>query len=362
MKKIQVHLKNRGDDSYEICFKTDYLKRLVVDLKKNKWGAKYAIICDSKVRRLYGNDLLKKLKSAGIEAEIFSFMHGEKYKTLRTAERLLSALFKAGFYRDDAVIALGGGVTGDLAGFVSSIYMRGIPYIQIPTSLLSMVDSSVGGKTGVDTNFGKNLVGTFYQPKKVYINTEFLKTLPKKQMRNGIAEVIKCGVIADKKILKLLEKKNKEIMNLKQRPLEKLIARCVRVKARIVEIDEKEGDVRRILNYGHTFGHAIEKLSKFKVQHGEAVAIGMSMINTIAVHKKWLKQKKADRIKKIIKLYGLPHKYSNMDCKKITEAMKMDKKVKDGKILYIVPYKIGRVLLTEKITKRDIIKACKKHS
>lgn len=362
MKNIYVHLRKKLDDSYDICFKTDYLKRLIIDLKKQKWGVKYALICDSKVRKLYGDELAKKLKTAGVEVEVFSFMHGEKNKTLRTAERLLSSLSKSGFYRDDAVIALGGGVTGDLAAFVASVYMRGIPYIQIPTTVLSMVDSSVGGKTGVDTNFGKNLVGTFFQPKKVYINTDFLKTLPKRQILNGIAEAIKYGVIADKKILKLLSRKHKEIMNLKPRTIENLILRCIKVKARIVEIDEKEDDFRKILNYGHTFGHAIEKISNFTVQHGEAVAIGMSMINTIGVNLKWLKKKHADLIKKIIKLYELPYKYPKLNAKKLMEAMKLDKKVKEGKILYIVPYRIGKVLLTEKISKRDIIKACKKHS
>jgi len=362
MKNILVHLKKRIDDSYEICFKTDYLKRLIIDLKKQKWGKKYALICDSKVRKLYGDDLARKLKKAGLEVEVFSFMQGERNKTLRTAERLLSALSKSGFYRDDAVIALGGGVTGDLAAFVASIYMRGIPYIQIPTTVLSMVDSSVGGKTGVDTSFGKNLVGTFYQPKKVYINTDFLKTLPKRQVLNGIAEVIKYGVIADKKILKLLKKNSKNILDLKRRSLENLISLCIKVKARIVELDEKEDEIRKILNYGHTFGHAIEKISRFSVQHGEAVAIGMSMINTIAVNNKWLKKKHSDRIKEVIKLYGLPHKYPKMNTQKLIAAMKLDKKTKNGKILYIVPYRLGKVLLTEKISKRDIIKACKKHS
>ena len=245
MKNVFVHLKKKVDDSYEICFKTDYLKRLIIDLKKQKWGVKYALICDSKVRKLYGDDLAKKLKAAGIEVEVFSFMHGERNKTLRTAERLLSALSKNGFYRDDAVIALGGGVTGDLAAFVASVYMRGIPYIQIPTTVLSMVDSSVGGKTGVDTSFGKNLVGTFYQPKKVYINIDFLKTLSKRQFQNGIAEVIKYGVIADKKILKLLLTKHKEISGLKKGPLERLIGRCIKVKARIVEMDEREDEIRK---------------------------------------------------------------------------------------------------------------------
>ncbi|MFC1809993.1 3-dehydroquinate synthase [Patescibacteria group bacterium] len=362
MKNLYVHLKKRIDDSYEISFRTDYLKRLIVDLKKQRWGQKYALICDSKVKKLYGDDLKRKLTKAGIKVELISFPQGEQNKNLKTAEHLLNELSKNEFYRDDAVIAFGGGVTGDLASFVASVYMRGIPYIQIPTTLLSMVDSSVGGKTGVDSSFGKNLIGTICQPQKVYINTDFLKTLPKKQILNGIAESIKSGVIADKKILKLLRKRKTEILNLKPKFTGKLIHRCVKVKARIVELDEKENEIRQILNYGHTFGHAIEKISRFSVQHGEAVAIGMAMINTIGVNNRWLKKKHADRIKNIIKMYGLPTKYPKMNVKNLMNAMKMDKKVKDGKILYIVPYRIGKVLLTEKISNSDIIKACKKHS
>jgi 3-dehydroquinate synthase len=363
MSKIQVSLKKTIDQSYEISLNTAYLKRLIVDLKKNKWGNKYALICDSKVRKLYGNELAAKLEKAGVKVEVFSFQEGERNKNLKTVERLLDSMAKSNFYRDDAVIALGGGVTGDIAGFVASIYMRGIPYIQIPTTLLSMVDSSVGGKTGVDTSYGKNLVGTFTQPEKVYINIDFLKTLPKKQMLNGIAEAIKYGVIANKKVLRLLRSDKDKIMDLKPKTLEKLISLCIKVKARVVELDEKESEVRKILNYGHTFGHAIEKISQYKIEHGEAIAIGMCLINTIAVNKKWLKPKKAEKIRSTFKMYGLPTKYEKLKpANRLIAATKLDKKAVDGKILYIVPYKIGRVLLTDKITNRDIIKACKKHS
>lgn len=363
MGKIQVSLKKRIDQSYEISLRTDYLKRLIVDLKKNPLGNKYALICDSKVRKLYGDELAEKLNKAGIKTEVFSFQNGERFKNLKTVERLIGSMSKSEFFRDDAVIALGGGVTGDVAGFVSAIYMRGMPYIQIPTTLLAMVDSSVGGKTGVDTPYGKNLIGTFTQPEKVYLNVDFLKTLPKKQILNGIAEAIKYGVIADKRVLRFLKSNKEKIMNLNARTLERLISMCIKIKARVVEIDEKESEVRKILNYGHTFGHAIEKISQYKIEHGEAIAIGMCIINTIAVNKKWLKPKKSKKIYDIIKMYGLPTKYEKLKpANKLIAATKLDKKAKDGKILYIVPYKIGRVLLTDKITNRDIIKACKKHS
>jgi 3-dehydroquinate synthase len=241
--------------------------------------------------------------------------------------------------------------------------MRGIPYIQIPTTLLSMVDSSVGGKTGVDTKWGKNLIGTFKQPKSVYIDLTFLKTLPKKQIKNGIAEIIKYGVIENTSILKILNKNYKKIINLDNEIIKKLIIKCIKIKTSYVETDEKESGLRKTLNYGHTFGHAIEKTSNFKIQHGEAVSIGISMINTIAKDKKILNEKDHDFIKNIIKLYKLPKKIpKNLNSNKIIDAIKFDKKNVKNKIMFIIPKKIGKVALTDKITKRDILKACKKHS
>lgn len=363
MKTLRVNLKARTDRSYVIYLNTSYIKNLVLDIKKNNWGEKYAIITDSKVKNLYANELQKKLKRAGINSEIFSFHNGEKYKTLEQAEKLLHSLSKAEFSRDDAIIALGGGVIGDMAGFVSSVYMRGIPYIQVPTTLLSMVDSSVGGKTGVDTKWGKNLIGTFHQPKSVHIDFSFLKTLPKKQIKNGIAEIIKYGVIAKPSILKLLDKKYNRIIKLDKEIINKIVGRCIKIKTSIVQRDEKESDLRRILNYGHTFGHTVEKLSNFKIQHGEAVSIGMSMINTIAADKKILSKKDRDYIKNIIKKYKLPRKLpATINSNKIIETVKYDKKAKKGKIMFIIPKKIGNVILSDKITRRDIIKTCKKHS
>lgn len=362
MKKLTVNLKKRTDDSYEIFFGTDVLRKLIVDLKSNGWGKKYAIITDSKVKKLYGDKLLKQLKKAEIDCALFSFPQGEKNKNLAQAEKLLHKFSSENFHRDDAVIALGGGVVGDLASFVASIYMRGIPYIQIPTTLLSMVDSSVGGKTGVDTKWGKNLVGSFHQPKAVYINPNYLKTLPPKQVRNGIAETIKYGVIGAPSLITILRKKKELIEKFDSRVLEKIIMKCVKIKSRIVSSDEKERGLRKILNYGHTIGHAIEKLSKFTIEHGQGVSLGMSIVNTIAVDKKVFAKKNSELIKNLLKLYELPTKFLKpIDSLKIIEALKHDKKVEKGKIVFVVPQKIGKVVLSDKITNRDIIKACKKH-
>lgn len=351
------------NESYDVVIGDTFMKRLIVDLKSNKWGNKYAIITDSKVKKLYGEKLQSVLKKAGIESIIISFPRGEKNKNFYTVEKILDQLFKEEFHRDDAIIALGGGVPGDIAGFVASIYMRGIPYIQIPTTLLSMVDSSVGGKTGIDSEWGKNLIGTFYQPKKVYINPKFLETLPRKQLRNGLAEVIKYGVIASPSLLKILNKNKDKIFAFDQKVLSKLITSCIRIKSNLVIADEKEESVRKFLNYGHTIGHAIEKLSKFSIQHGESVSIGMSIINTVSVSKKWMKKKDSGFIKSLLKLYGLPTRLSQaINNVKLVNALKLDKKVSNGEKQFIVATKLGKVRISTLITNRDIIKACKKHA
>lgn len=363
MKKLNIPLKRKPSESYDIVIGNAFMKRLIVDLKTNKWGNKYAIITDSKVKKLYGEKLQKELQKAGIETVLISFPHGEKNKNFYTVEKILDQLFKAQFYRDDAIIALGGGVPGDISGFIASIYMRGIPYIQIPTTLLAMVDSSVGGKTGIDSEWGKNLIGTFHQPKKIYINTKYLETLSKKQMQNGLAEIIKYGVIAKPSILKVLEKEKYKILSFDLKILTKIIASCIKIKSQLVSSDEKENGVRKLLNYGHTIGHAVEKLSKYSIQHGEGIAIGMSIMNTIAVSKKWMTKKDSNYIKNLLKLYKLPTKFSqSSNIVKLISALKLDKKISNGKQQFIVATKLGKVKISTSITNRDITKACKKHA
>lgn len=362
MESLRVNIKKKEDKSYFIYFDTPYIKNCVLDIKRKNSNSKYAIITDSKVKKLYGIKLQKQLKRAGINSEIFPFHPGERSKNLNQVEKLINALIRAGFSRNDTIITLGGGVVGDIGGLVSSLFMRGIPYVQIPTTLLAMVDSSVGGKTGVDCKFGKNLIGTFNQPENVYIDVDFLKTLSKKQIKNGIAEIIKYGVIAKPLLLRILDKKNKEIMDLDKKILKKIIRKCIAIKASIVQEDEKESNIRKILNYGHTIGHAIEVATNFKIQHGEGVSIGISIANTIAVEKNLLKKKEKDYIDNIIKSYKLPHKLpKHVDLNKIINSIMYDKKTSNGKTTFIIPRKLGKVFLNDKIRKKDIIKACKKH-
>ena len=329
------------------------LKKLKISQAFSKTHAKtFAIITDSKVRRLYGGKLLWNLRKVGFNAEIFSFTEGEKSKNLSTVGNLEEQMAEKGFDRSSCIIALGGGVVGDIAGLLASTFMRGIPYIQVPTTLLAMIDSSIGGKTGVNLEHGKNLFGTFYQPKSIFIDPYLLKTLPQKQLKNGLAEAIKYGVIKDTKLFKFIEKNSKKILNLSLKSnlkiAENLVRQCVKIKVEIVKKDEKETSLRQILNYGHTFGHAIEKMSNYTLLHGFAISIGMVLANQKAVELKIFKKSDADRIKNLLKKAGLPvytmHKPTLKD-------IVSDKKKHGETLNFILPKKIGEVIIyKEKIS------------
>ena len=329
-------------ETSQIKVKSDVLLSIANDLKKLKNISGFAVITDSKVKSLYGGKLLWNLRHAGLKAEILSFPQGEKSKTFPTVETLSNQMVEKGFDRDSCVIALGGGVVNDLAGFVSSIYMRGIPVIQIPTTLLAMIDSSIGGKTGVNLNSGKNLIGTFHQPLAVFIDPYFLKTLPIKQIRNGLAEAIKYGIIRSRTLFNFIDKNLEKILKLDQKILKRLIENCVKIKTEIVEKDEKEKGIRQILNYGHTFGHAMEKQSNYTLLHGFAISLGMVLANRIAVEKNILKQHDSDCIKNLLKKTGLPvytmHKPTLKD-------VQNDKKKHEKSINFILPTRIGEVII-----------------
>lgn len=330
-----------------IHFQKSALQKIAKDLKKRK-TARYIFLTDEGAYGIYGKTLENILKKEEIDAKFFTIPSGEKYKNLKTIESLTGKMVEQGVNRADTLVGLGGGVIGDLAGFISSIYMRGIPLIQIPTTLLSMVDAAIGGKTGINLPIGKNLLGTFHQPRAIYINQFFLKSLPRNQFMSGIAEVIKYGVIQDKKLFKILEQKKEKILALDEKTLNKILVRCVKIKLDIVSEDERENGRRMILNYGHTIGHAIEKISDFKLSHGEAISIGMVEENNWAVNQGILKEKHADRIKNLIEMYELPTNIpKNIKPDEIKKTMQFDKKRK-GKILYLsVPKKIGKTVIVE---------------
>lgn len=342
MPTIHAKPKSIPDKSYKIFIEKGVLNKLPTFLKKENLGDDFAIITDSKTEKLFGKSLAKHLREKGFRVELFSFEAGEKSKTLKTVEELAEKMIAKNFDRKDAIIALGGGVVGDLAGFLASIFMRGIPYIQIPTTLLAMVDSAIGGKTGVDLESGKNLIGTITQPKAVFIDTNYLKTLPENQIRNGLGEIIKYGIISDVKMFNFIEQNLDKIFSLDEKSINYIIKRSVEIKVDVIENDEKELGRRMILNYGHTYGHALEKLSNYTLLHGYAISIGMVIVNDIAVKKGLLKPADAERIKNLFTKAGLP--VTTM--KKVTkEDFKNDKKRVGDYINLVLATKIGQVVI-----------------
>ncbi len=342
MKKVKTKLKKRIDDSYKIFIKKGIAKEIPSFLQKGKFGKRYVIITDKVVENLFGIKLLKELRKNGIKADLISIQKGEKTKVLSMVESLAEKLVEKGIGRQDAIIALGGGVIGDLAGFLASIYMRGIPYIHIPTTLLAMVDSSIGGKTGVDLKCGKNLLGTITQPKGVFVDIQFLEKLPEKQIRSGLGEVIKYGVIKDKKFFKYLEENLDKIFERDEKTLSEIVKKSIKIKSKVIEKDERENNQRMILNYGHTYGHALEKLSNYTLLHGYAISVGMVIANEMAVKRGILKKEDADRIKQLLKSAGLPTKCLNKPTNKDLAA---DKKRAGDCINFVFPKKIGKAMI-----------------
>ena len=308
-------------------------------------ASRFAIITDDRVSLLYGEQLHKSLFSYGLEVYLFSFPTGEQYKTRATKELLENQLFEKGLGRDTCVIALGGGVVTDMAGYVAATYCRGVSLVMIPTSLLGMVDASIGGKTGVNVPYGKNLLGCIYQPKKVLIDPSTLKSLPKKELANGVVEMIKHALIADCALFTYFEEHADQLLALDPEILEKVIFESCRIKKEIVEQDEKEKGKRHLLNLGHTIGHALERLTHYTLSHGEAVAIGILVESYLSVQLGALDQKSFDRIKKNLVQYTLPLLLpSQLPVQTILDAMALDKKSVRGQPRFVVIDAIGSPL------------------
>lgn len=268
---------NLGERSYPVYIGPYILSRVGECLSNYELSKKIAIVSNPAVWKFYGTKITKSLKSAGFSTVKIIIPDGERYKNLKTVEKIYTEMLKAGIDRGGCVVALGGGVIGDIAGFVSATYMRGIKYIQVPTTLLAQVDASIGGKTGVDHKLGKNLIGAFHQPLFVLSDIETLRTLPEREYKAGLAEVIKYGVIKDAELFEFMDKESKRVLDREEGALTYIVRRCSEIKAEVVERDEREETgIRSILNFGHTIGHAIESATKYrKYLHGEAVAMGM---------------------------------------------------------------------------------------
>jgi 3-dehydroquinate synthase len=342
MVKIKVELKKTEDKSYEIIIGEGILKQIPLDLRKEKLAHSYAIITDSKVASLYGEKLLEKFKRAQLKTHLISFPAGEEHKNRETKAGLEDEMLKLKMGRDSAAVALGGGVVGDIAGFIAATYNRGIPYVQVPTTVVACVDSSIGGKTAVDTPHGKNLIGSFHQPRRVYIDVQTLRTLSEKEIREGLAEVIKYGVIKDEMFFEFLEKNITHVFSFASDVLIHIIKRSCEIKAEVVELDEKESNLRKILNFGHTIGHAIENLSDYKIFHGQAISIGMVVEGKIALEMGLWKKVEFDRLVSLLKKAGLHTQFPDyFDMSLIIDTMKLDKKTRRGKIEMVLPKKLG---------------------
>lgn len=342
---IDIQLKSETDNSYTVNI--GELDRLNVD-------AKVAIVTNPKVGGLHLEYLLSRLSAK--EVYVITVEDGEGFKTLSTAEKILNNLFEHKFNRSSVLIALGGGVIGDMTGFAASIYQRGIGFIQIPTTLLAQVDASVGGKTGVNNAYGKNLIGAFHQPLAVHADPHFLSTLPKREYGAGIAEIVKMAVCFDKDFFEWLESADLYDTEV----IKEAIARSVKTKAMVVSQDEKEKGIRAALNYGHTFGHVIENETGYtEFLHGETVAIGMVMANEVASRLGLMKTDEAMRIKKLLLKYALPVTYGIVNVHSFYEAFFLDKKSLDSNITFIIPQHIGGVELRDNISKDIIIDVLK---
>lgn len=359
---IEKLIVNLGERSYPIYISHNYLATLGDTLKNLGLRGKILIITNPTLNKLYGNKTLQSIKSVGYDADIFQIPEGETQKNLDTVSKIYNHLIEKEYSRQTILAALGGGVIGDITGFAAATYMRGIRFIQIPTSLVAMVDSSVGGKTGVNHPKGKNIIGSFHQPSLVFIDTSLLKTLVKEEFIAGLAEVIKYGIIKDEAFFFFLDNNIENILNLSEDEINRIVYTSCKIKADIVEKDERESGLRAILNFGHTIGHAIETLTNYSTyKHGEAVALGMMAASFIADELEIFSHINVQKIWNLLKRAGLPYRLSKkIPENSIIDQLKRDKKVLDGKVRFVLPTEIGNVIIKDDISQETIINSIKR--
>ncbi len=344
MPLVRVEL---GDRSYPVHIERGLVDRVGEGMAALGLSGPVTVVTNPVVEDLYGRRLLKGLESAGLSPSVFVVPDGEQYKSLDEAKRIYDFLIERRMERGSAIVAFGGGVIGDLAGFVAATYQRGVPYVQVPTTLLSQVDSSVGGKTAVNHPKGKNMIGAFYQPRAVFIDPDLLKTLDVRELRCGFAEVVKYGVIWDAEFFSFLEEHTEGLKGLGDEIITAIERSCA-IKAEVVSKDERESGLRSILNFGHTFGHAIEAVTGFgPIKHGEAVAMGMVMAAGFSCRLGLCDAGVEERIRGLVKALGLPELPEDLDRKALIEPMKIDKKVAGGRLRFVLVRKIGSVQLKE---------------
>lgn len=354
MAQVKVNL---GENSYPIYISQGNIASLGRLLQEMSLSAKVLVISDENVGKLYGEVVLHSLKEAGFTAELFCVRAGEESKSLAVAEILYTKAIRTGLDRKSPIIALGGGVVGDLAGFIAATYMRGVPFIQVPTSLLAQVDSSVGGKVAIDHALGKNLIGAFYQPRLVLIDTNVLNTLPQNELLAGLGEVVKYGAIADEDFFSFLRMHVGQILNKEAQALAYIVKRNCEIKAEVVEQDEQEAGLRMVLNFGHTIGHAVEANAAYHgYKHGEAIAIGMHGAALISSYMGLCNQKTVGDLCQVLSMFSLP---VNTPAKPeaLLPYLVRDKKNVGGKINWVLLEKIGRCTIRNDVPEKFILKA-----
>lgn len=353
LKELEVALEAR---SYQIEIGTGLLEQCGEKIAPLVKGRQAAVVTDSNVGPLYSAMVQKSLEQQGFAVTVVTIPAGEGSKSWQQAEQILTVLLEHRFHRDACVIALGGGVVGDLAGFVASVYQRGIAFVQIPTSLLAQVDSSVGGKVAVNHALGKNMIGAFYQPQLVLVDLDTLQTLEQRHWQNGLAEVVKYGVIYDAEFFRYLQQHTAAILQRDLQAAAEIIANCCRLKAEVVALDEREGGVRAKLNYGHTIGHGLELAGHYQgYLHGEAVAVGMVLAARYAAQKGMCDAEVETEVAALLRQFMLPTKAdAALALTEVMDSMMLDKKVQDGKLVFILPEALGRVKIIKDVSQEEI--------
>jgi len=357
MQQEKLIVNYEGKPAYNIIFDKDFSALEEALLSLNLQNRRYMIITDSNVAGLYLQDCINILGRTASSISSFIFEAGENNKNLNTVNLVYQRLIEEKFDRNDIIIALGGGVTGDLSGFAAATYLRGIDFIQVPTTLLAMADSSIGGKTGVDFMAYKNMIGAFHQPKLVYMNLSTLKTLPKREFNSGMSEIIKHGLIKDAGYYMWLRENRDKILSLDYETLKQMVIRSCIIKKNVVEADPKEKGDRALLNFGHTIGHAVEKLLDFKLLHGECVAIGMLAAGYISYKRNYIGETDLEDMTGLIKSFDLPTGISGLSPEEIYNATKLDKKMKSDKIKFICIEKIGNAVIDMTVSKDEMTEA-----
>ncbi len=350
--RLCVHLD--GNPVYDIVLEQSFE---ALDQEVKKLGTetkKLCIVTDSNVASLYLDEVQKRLSKVAQRVDAFIFPAGEEYKNLNTVKDLYERLIQKSYQRNDMLVALGGGVTGDLCGFAAATYLRGISFIQIPTTLLSQVDSSIGGKTGVDFDAYKNMVGAFHMPSLVYTNVKTLSTLPEEQFISGMGEVVKHGLIQNKEYYLWLLANSANIMSRDEAICQNMILESNKIKRRVVEDDPKEKGSRALLNFGHTLGHSIEKLKEFSMPHGHCVAVGCLAAIRISVNRGYLSEDELREFKNVMKTFQMPLKIEGISADAVLEAVKHDKKMEAGRIKFILLKSLGQAVVDPTVSREEM--------